>query len=186
MQVCTNGLSIKMQSDEGVFHVENLAWHCTICALVQQYNLRPELCVCQWGFFPISPSPFLFLSVFVRTSTHMTSICWIKSSALILSLTRPLLHVHSERNCVPLHVSQDDRKQWNNRIHSDDPRTPQNQQAVFLPLCSSHVAIEIQQKTTKLFWFVFHRGNNAELQSCVVVNCIWLFDTKYSRILLEF
>lgn len=137
------------------------------------------------GFFSsFSPSLFLFLSVFVRTSMHMTSICWIKSSALILSLTRPLLRVHSERNCVPLHVSQDDRKQWNNRIHSADPRTPQNQQAVFLPLCSSHVAIKIQQKTTKLFLFVFQRGNNAELQSCAVVNR--LFDTKYSRILLEF
>lgn len=45
----------------------------------------------------LSP-PFLFLSVFVCACVHMTSIWWIKSNALILSQTRPLLH---ERSDVP-------------------------------------------------------------------------------------
>lgn len=94
---------------------------------------------------PPSP-PFLFLSVFVCACVHLTSIWWIKSNALILSQTRPLLHVRSEmpcvRNCIHPHVIQGDGKQWNNRVLSADPRLPQNQQAVIRPPCSSDVAVK--------------------------------------------
>lgn len=49
--------------------------------------------------------PFLFVTVFVCACVHMISIWWIKSNALILSQTRPLLHERSEMPCAELCLS---------------------------------------------------------------------------------
>lgn len=172
--IYTSGLMVLRCNQMEVYPmciVGNLAWHCAICALctqalVQQYKQCLDLCVCGCMFVcffhiniilfftPLfSPPPFFFLSVFVCACMHMTSIWWIKSNALILSQTRPLLHVRSEipcvRNCIPPHVIQGDRKQCNNRVLTADPCLPQNQQAVALPLCSSYVTIKSLQNTTK-------------------------------------
>lgn len=155
--ICTGALRALRcnQMEEFPMSIDgNLARHCAIHAhctqvLVQQYK--------HFLFFKLTslcfPPPFLFPSVFLCACVHMTSIWWIKSNALILSQTRPLLHVRSEmpyvRNCIPSHVYQGDGKQCSNRVLCADLRLPQNQQAVILPLHSSCVTIKIQHNRTK-------------------------------------